>query len=958
MKQINGAARKATSAKFVAPQLGRPQIVAALSVAAVAATFPDSRSFAACLQSGNTVTCSGASVVGFGTGVESNLTLTVQPNGVITIGAAKTGIDLGAGNTATNNGAIVVGKGGYGMLGSDNNTFTNSGTITGSQFSVGMAAFGNNNIFTNAGTISSVGPTSHGMAIAGTGNTVLNSGTISLGGNNSIGIRDLGDGNTITNSGTIAMSGTNASGINVTAAGGGTVLNSGLISVGDNSVGMQGDDNNAFTNTGTMTVGSSSIGMMAFGNNNTFSNTATINSTALNGIGFGVLGTGNTLTNSGAISLTGAGSVGIFVNGIGNTISNSGVITVGSSTGTNGTGVFLLKSNNFSNSGTITVAGAFGVGIGLWGNGNTMANSGTIAATGTSGIAVGVNGLNNTIVNNGTLKGGSSGYSLFSVGTTGNSITNNGTLDGRMWVTGPGNSLVNAGLITITDPGTTLLAGNMLFGGTFTQTAQGTLALRVDDKGLHDSLIAGKASLNGTLRAVLQPGLYGTTTTYKDVLASSVSVSGQFANVTSSSAFFGATATYNAQSVDLTLTRYGFGSAPGETANQRSIGNALEAGYSTALTGATATFYTRLLQAGSVRVLDQLSGEGTSGTQNTAFNSGALFGQTMDGQMEAWRAGNRGGVAGGAPLGYAAERPSGAASAFAALKAPAMVQPQWNAWAAGFGAGQTLSGNAGTGSASFNDRAAGGSMGVDHLVNPDLLLGIAAGGSSATFSVDDRTTSGRLEGGHVGAYAMQRFGASYLSAQIAYSHFNNTTTRTITGIGPLETAKGAFASDQLGGRLEIGRAFEYGPVSVTPFAAIQAARLWHGAYTETSAAGAAPGVLGLSYAAQTTSSLPVFVGVKFDGRADFGNGMIWTPFVHAAWVHEFEPSRTITASLVTLPVPAFTIAGASAASDAARLDLGSRLALNRWWEVSGRVTGEFSSLGQSYSGIGSLRASW
>ncbi|MEA2964493.1 MAG: hypothetical protein QOI46_4591, partial [Alphaproteobacteria bacterium] len=78
----------------------------------------------------------------------------------------------------------------------------------------------------------------------------------------------------------------------------------------------------------------------------------------------------------------------------------------------------------------------------------------------------------------------------------------------------------------------------------------------------------------------------------------------------------------------------------------------------------------------------------------------------------------------------------------------------------------------------------------------------------------------------------------------------------------------------------------------------------------------------------------------------------------AAWVHEFEPSRTITAALVTVPMPAFTVAGASAASDSARVDLGSRLALNRVWELSGRVTGEFSNLGQSYSGIGSLRASW
>jgi outer membrane autotransporter protein len=178
------------------------------------------------------------------------------------------------------------------------------------------------------------------------------------------------------------------------------------------------------------------------------------------------------------------------------------------------------------------------------------------------------------------------------------------------------------------------------------------------------------------------------------------------------------------------------------------------------------------------------------------------------------------------------------------------------------------------------------------------------------------------------------------------------------GVGPTETAQGSFASDQLGGRLEIGRAFNFGNVSVTPFAAVQAARLWQGGYTETSTAGTALGVLGLSYAAHSVSSLPVFLGAKFDGRVDFGNGVLWSPFVHAAWVHEFEPSRDITATLTSLPVPAFTVAGASAASDAARLDLGSRLAINRWWEVSARVTGEFSNLGQSYSGMGALKASW
>ena len=721
---------------------------------------------------------------------------------------------------------------------------------------------------------------------------------------------------------------------------------------------MQGVGNNAFTNAGTMTIGSGSAAMFLLGNNNNLTNTGTISSTALNSIGFDVLGTGNTLTNSGTITLTGPTSYGISANGSGNTVYNSGVITVGGSTGTNGDGVFLLNSNNLVNTGTINAAGANGIAVSLWGDGNAITNSGTIAATGTNGIAVGFGGLDNSVVNNGTIKGSADGFTLFSFGTVGSTLTNNGTLDGQMLLMGMGNSLINAGLITISDPGTALLAGNLYFGGTFTQTAQGILALRVDNAGQHDGLSAdGQAKLNGTLRAVLQPGLYGSSITYTNVLQSSIPVAGQFSNVMSSSAFFNAVATYNANSVDLTLTRHGFGAAPGETANQRAVGNVLETGYSTALTGSAATFYGQLLQAGSLGVLDRLSGEGTSGTQNTAFAAGSQFGQTMDGQMSAWRAGNRGG-ANAAALGYASEQPSGVMSAFNALKAPALAQPQWYAWAAGFGAGQSLSGNATIGSASFSDRVAAGAVGVDRLVNPDLLVGFSAGGSSSTFSVDDRATSGRLDGAHLGAYAMQRFGASYLSAQIAYSHFNNATTRGISGIGPDEIAKGSFGSNQLGGRLEIGRTYDFNTISVTPFAAVQAARLSQAAYTENSVAGAGPGVLGLSYAAHNVSSLPVFLGTKFDGRFVAGNGMIWTPFANVAWVHEFEPARNVTATLVAMPLPAFTVEGARAASDAGRVEVGSRLLLNRWAELSARVTGEFSNLGQSYAAMGSLRVNW
>ncbi|GLR87344.1 hypothetical protein GCM10007857_40550 [Bradyrhizobium iriomotense] len=743
--------------------------------------------------------------------------------------------------------------------------------------------------------------------------------------------------------------------VGIIVADGNTALNNGSITTGNLSEGMQGVNNNTFTNAGTITVGDQATAIHMTADNNTVTNSGAIGSTGSYVGGLQVGGDGNLVINSGTITLTGAiNTTGIQVDGTGNTIQNSGTITVGSSSGSESVGVYLWKSNNFTNSGTIKAAGDGGLGI--VDNGNIVINSGTIVATGTAGSGVFLGGSGNKLINNGMIKGGVGGYSLVSSGSTGNTIANNGTLDGAVSLLGNAGTLTNNRLITITDPMTALTTGNIAFGGAFTQTAQGTLALRVDNAGNSDGLLANSAQLGGTLRAVVQAGLYQSSTTYSGVVQSSGAVTGQFSSIVSSSVFLTAAATYSTGSVDLTLTRIGFGSVSGETANQRAVGNALEAGYSTALTGSAATFYSNLLQSVSVRVLDQLSGEGTSGAQNTAFAAGAQFGQTMDGQMNAWRAGSRGSDASAGALGYAEERPT--TSAFAALKAPPLAQPQWHAWASGFGAAQSLSGDAATGSAGFSDRVVGGSIGVDHLVNPDLLVGIAAGGSSATFNVDDRATSGRLDGAHVGAYAMQRFGAAYVSAQLAYSHFNNSTTRSITGIGADEIAKGSFGSDQLGGRFEVGRSYDFARVSVTPYAAIQAAQLWQAAYTETSTTAAGPGVLGLSYAAHTVSSLPVFLGTKFDGRVEVGNGMMWMPFANVAWVHEFSPTRAVTATMISMPVAAFTVEGARAASDAGRIEVGSRLALNRWSELSARFTGEFAKGSQSYAGTGSFKVSW
>ncbi len=104
MKKINGTARTKTAEWLESTakvRTGQWLTLAAPFVLSMVAAGPAE---AACVQSGSTVTCSGASVTGFGTGAENNLTLTVQSGGSIT---AVNDVNLGTGNAVTSSSAVV-----------------------------------------------------------------------------------------------------------------------------------------------------------------------------------------------------------------------------------------------------------------------------------------------------------------------------------------------------------------------------------------------------------------------------------------------------------------------------------------------------------------------------------------------------------------------------------------------------------------------------------------------------------------------------------------------------------------------------------------------------------------------------------------------------------------------------------------------------------------------------------
>src|SRR5262249_41380663 len=187
-------------------------------------------------------------------------------------------------------------------------------------------------------------------------------------------------------------------------------------------------------------------------------------------------------------------------------------------------------------------------------------------------------------------------------------------------------------------------------------------------------------------------------------------------------------------SVDVILTRTPFGAVAGLNANQRAVGNALEGAYRTTLTGAAATLYTNLLMTGTPNSLSQLSGEGITAAQNTAFATGRPFDSLMMDKSAFWRSGetvdSEGVTFREAPLAYAAEKKKPAAAAFKELKAPPPVyQPRtWRVWTGGFGGVQSFNGDAVVGSADARPPPARGALGLAFPVAPPPRGGVSRGG--------------------------------------------------------------------------------------------------------------------------------------------------------------------------------------------------------------------------------------
>jgi outer membrane autotransporter protein len=358
--------------------------------------------------------------------------------------------------------------------------------------------------------------------------------------------------------------------------------------------------------------------------------------------------------------------------------------------------------------------------------------------------------------------------------------------------------------------------------------------------------------------------------------------------------------------------------------------------------------------------LNVLFGEGVTGAQQTAFGASRLFGSAMMSQAAFWRdgAGDGQDLNGITPQNNRSMK-DGPIEGWSEGIVTTGYQPRtWRMWTTGFGGRASLDGDAEKGTSDLQTRTAGFAVGLDYQIDRSTLFGIAGGYSYSGFSVDQRLTTGTVEGAHVGLYGVKRLGTFYLATTAEYARFINKTDRFIDWVLD-ERAWGSFKSEEFSARLEAGWRRSIRGLRVTPFAGVEVSYLRSDGFAEESARlSGGPGILGLTFGSKSVTSLTSSLGVQFDRRIPLSNGQILTPFARVAWVHEFNPDRSIDASLTSSPEASFSPDGAAAPDNLAKVNAGLKLDVTRSVGLYAYFDGEFSGHSQSYTGNGGVRISW
>ncbi len=126
-------------------------------------------------------------------------------------------------------------------------------------------------------------------------------------------------------------------------------------------------------------------------------------------------------------------------------------------------------------------------------------------------------------------------------------------------------------------------------------------------------------------------------------------------------------------------------------------------------------------------------------------------------------------------------------------------------------------------------------------------------------------------------------------------------------------------------------------------------------YAEQALAGSSQ--FALNYASQTTTDTRTELGLRSDKSFALQDAIL-TLRGRAAWAHDFDPDRAVTAIFQALPGASFVVNGARPDADSALVSAGTERKWLNGFSLAATFEGEFSGNVNSYSGKAFVRYAW
>lgn len=271
------------------------------------------------------------------------------------------------------------------------------------------------------------------------------------------------------------------------------------------------------------------------------------------------------------------------------------------------------------------------------------------------------------------------------------------------------------------------------------------------------------------------------------------------------------------------------------------------------------------------------------------------------------------------------------------------VRVPWNVWATSFGEAQTTNATPGATSSGVY----GTVVGTDLALSDRTTIGFALSGGSTYFN--SGFTSDRSNLFQAAGFVRQMIGNGYVSAALAYGWQDIGALAISDRLNPVSDAR-SYSS-----RFESGYRFALPGLGVTPYAAGQVTSFQLTADMMQALAGHfGPDDNGSgSSVIESRSEL----GFRTDKSFAMQSGTL-TLRGRFAWVHDFNPDKSMPTLFQTPMIPGLALNGVTQAPDATLTSGSAELRLPAGWLAALTFQGEFSDLTRSYAGKGFVRYVW